>query len=60
MNAEKVKEALREARKFINRADVYLAAVKKESDWPSPRESGALKRQSLELTRALADMRRPN
>lgn len=55
MTQDSIKKAVDEAVEFIERANVVLA---------SPgivfgRETGALRRQSMELTRALAEMRKP-
>ncbi len=60
MNKDKVIKAVAEAKRF-------LATVKdandrdRTGDYYSPsKESGALKRASMDLTRALAEMRRSN
>jgi glutaredoxin len=61
MNYTSVKEAKREAEEFVKRAKELLI------DYPSSpviyidsnAKSGALRRQSMELTRALAKMRKP-
>lgn len=61
----KVKHAIDQAREFIRRAE--LATKRTENmmrgcdaiHCVSPKISGALRRQSLELTRALAEMRQP-
>ena len=56
MTQESIKEAVKQAREFIRRADATL----KVDEWVTgSRESGALRRQSMELTRALAAMRKP-
>lgn len=54
--------ALKEARAFVKAAEAVLENVEKLSwgeTYTPGRTSGALRRQSMELTRALADMRRP-
>jgi hypothetical protein len=56
MNAEKVKEAVKHAQEFIRRAKVLHHG---EGEIVGTRNSASLKRQSLELTRSLADLRRP-
>lgn len=53
MYPKKIELAVREAEAFIERAKAALA------DQSGPKEGGALRRQSMELTRALADMRKP-
>jgi hypothetical protein len=58
MNTQGIKAALVEAEKFITKAKVLLADG---DDWAlcGTKDSGALRRQSLELTRSLAEMRKP-
>lgn len=46
-----------EAKRLLARMDALEAAEKTEAG-THPRESGALKRASMDLTRALADLRR--
>jgi hypothetical protein len=60
MKLEKIKEAQSEAKRFLKRAEVYLKAEKeKVCEYNMiPKESGALRRSSLDLTRALADIRK--
>jgi len=55
--SEKIEQARALAVEFIKRADVLLVALQKASTWPL-RERSALRRQSMELTRALADLRK--
>ena len=59
MTVTKIKAAIKEAKEFIERGN----AVIKESDnnwiWGT-QATGALKRSSMELTRALAEMRKAN
>ena len=67
MTKHDIEAALAEAKRFEARADEMLRRMKEyeaekgnkspESGW-WPMESGALKRASLDLTRALAKMRR--
>ena len=61
MNIDKAHKAIREAQRFINRADEYINAEcnKTHSYQTNPKESGALRRSSLDLTRALAELRSP-
>lgn len=63
MNQTKLNKAVAEAREFIKRAD----ALTKDHQgsgyffyfFPS-KLSGAVRRQSMELTRALSELRKPN
>ena len=60
MTVTKIKAAIKEAQEFIKRAKV---AVDEASDnygmWGS-KATGALRRSSMDLTRALAEMRKAN
>lgn len=66
IDIRKLDATITEAKKFIERAEVLrecLNTQKTEGDtrmWYSgfPKESGAMRRQSMELTRSLADLRR--
>lgn len=76
MTRNDIRRAMLAAKEFISRCDIVLKAherecssrgVKMEPDsdfdityYVSPRETGSLRRQSMELTRALADMRGRN
>lgn len=67
MNLAKLTAAIIEADRFIKRAealrDLHLDnnAGKQAGDiYENPREQGAVKRASMDLTRALADLRKPN
>lgn len=53
-----IKAAVAAATKFTARARAVLKK-RAEDQGPSTRASGALRRASLELTRALADLRHP-
>lgn len=68
-----IDRAIAEAKRFLERAKDYRDAIKEPDSayvdqhgmvrktYPSaPKESGALRRASLDLTRALAAMRRHN
>lgn len=62
MTDEKITEAIAEAKRFIHRAEVLQARRKKDTwlkQWDASREGGACRRASMDLTRALADLRRP-
>ncbi|MDB5412106.1 MAG: hypothetical protein JWR10_441 [Rubritepida sp.] len=57
IEAARLDAAEAEAKRFLKRlAD--LRAARKADPGTHPRESGAMKRASLDLTRALADVRR--
>jgi hypothetical protein len=52
--------AMNEAKRFLAKAEDYLEREKDDSfAHMGCKESGAVRRSSLDLTRALADMRRP-
>ena len=59
--AERVETAVEEAKRFLIKAEDYLDRAKID-EWVLSdgccKESGAVKRASMDLTRALADMRR--
>ena len=64
MDIQKVRKAQQEAKEFVERAEavIQIAAVRCREfvvGYDYPVETGALRRQSMELTRALAKMRRP-
>ncbi len=60
MNIDKLKLAEAEAKRFLARCVDYRKAIAANPDhYTWPRESGATKRASLDLTRALADLRKP-
>ena len=58
MKTETLRESIAEAQRFIFAAKVLLNAQFDKPDlYRNPRESGAAKRASLDLTRKLADLR---
>ena len=61
MNLNTVSKAVEEAKRFIAAAEVFHKAEtdKAKSYYTNPKESGAVRRASMDLTRALADMRKP-
>ena len=61
MNPATLKRAIAEAQRFIAVAKaIEVAKDRKPYDWFWPsKETAAAKRASMDLTRALADMRRP-
>lgn len=65
MNRDKLNAAVAEAERFIKRAkalpkpEPYEVGGRKFMNDNFPRESGAIRRASMDLTRALAELRRP-
>lgn len=64
MNTTSIQKAVREAQTFIDRAKAALDEVESSRysgcyGLPPTAKTGALRRSSMELTRALAEMRRP-
>lgn len=66
MTPENIKAAVKVAKEFIERSKPVLAdhgtyqmGGHTFHNSPSPCDTGALRRQSMELTRALAKMRKP-
>lgn len=65
MTLEAIEKARLAAIEFTHRADELSLLIRTPNKWGNvndtsiyPKESGALRRQSMELTRALADLRR--
>lgn len=65
MKTEQIELAVQEAERFIDRAKACLAARKETysaGDYTfhshAPKESGSVRRASMDLTRQLADMRK--
>lgn len=60
MRNKNIELAIKEAEDFINLATKLITVRNgRDHSWENPRESGALRRSSMELTRALAEMRKP-
>jgi len=63
MTKQALKDAVQEAERFLLKAKEFRKVADTKADVPwwnsCPVESGALKRASLDLTRALAKMRKP-
>ena len=66
MKTKEIEKTVKEAKRFIAAAELCLAARKQtyvHGDYTyhpdAPKESGATRRASLDLTRQLAEMRRP-
>ena len=61
MNLVKINVAIEEAKKFIERAEVVKEKEKDNETWLWPsKENASLKRQSMELSRALSELRKPS
>jgi hypothetical protein len=58
MNAEKLATAMAEALRFIAKAEVVDKISRNDGYIAGGKESGAARRASMDLTRALADLRR--
>jgi hypothetical protein len=59
MRVERIKEAKGEAVRFIRQVNRLMESLNLEDRLYGSKLSGALRRSSLDLTRALAEMRRP-
>jgi hypothetical protein len=59
MKEETIKEATRIARHFIERANRVIKSENPHWEITGTKASGELRRISMELTRVLADMRKP-
>lgn len=57
MISQNIDEAVAEAKRFLKRAKELKEIASKENWWHA-KESGALRRASMDLTRALAKMRK--
>ena len=61
MTEQKLKAAIDEAKRFLSRATaLHKVATNYGGYYSNPKEQGAVKRSSMDLTRALADLRKPN
>jgi len=68
MNLKQLTETIAEANRFIKRAEtlrdyhlnMHLGRDVPHGLYQNPREQGAVRRASMDLTRALADLRKPN
>jgi hypothetical protein len=62
MNTDELLETIREAERFILKSRELISARSKRSQYRGenlPKEQGAVKRASMDLTRALAELRKP-
>lgn len=65
MNLETLEAAMQEAERFLERARTLQQLVPPDRPWLCdhrvfPKASGAVRRASMDLTRALTELRRPN
>lgn len=71
MNRQTLKVAIAEAERFLKRATAVKPPERIPADWRKdgstildesipPKDGGAIRRASMDLTRALADLRRPS
>lgn len=65
MKIENLKEAIEEAKRFLKRAEDLRKKTSKKSGYVYvyggfPKESGSVKRASMDLTRSLAKLRNDN
>lgn len=59
MTNEKIRETIKECTRFIDRAETLLKVQREfETRCENPRERGAVKRASMDLSRALTELRR--
>ncbi len=60
MNKANLETAMYEARRFLQKAtELYELKIHSGQYYYASKESGAVKRASMDLTRALADLRKP-
>lgn len=59
MNRTTLDAAIAEAKRFLARTEHLRHVMGTGSVYHYPKESGAVRRASMDLTRALADLRRP-
>ena len=58
MTRSSIYRAVEEARRFLRAAETRLAEMTRDAEVGGTSKSGACRRASLDLTRALAEMRR--
>lgn len=59
MNIDTLALAIEEAERFVTRARAAVEAIGSDKYYYSRKETSAARRASMDLTRALADMRKP-
>lgn len=64
MKTDRLSQAITEAKRFLERAEPYRAELEARgldfSRYQDQKQTAAIRRASLDLTRALADLRRPD
>lgn len=60
MSPEKLKIAKQEAVRFLDRVKAYETFIGSGPGFLGSKKSGAVRRASMDLTRALAELRKPN
>lgn len=58
MKIEKVEEAIYEARRFIDKANLARQLMETKKYWFMSKETAACRRASMDLTRSLAELRK--
>ena len=58
MKVDKIKEAIYEAERFITKAKLALEKTEGKNYLYANKENGACRRSSMDLTRALAELRK--
>ena len=58
MEEPKIRDAISEAQRFVSRAKEWLALDNQYKGISGTKEGGALRRSSMDLTRALARLRK--
>lgn len=63
MRTDRLSQAITEARRFLRRAEPYCTELEarglEDSRYEDAKKTAAIKRASMDLTRALADLRNP-
>jgi hypothetical protein len=59
MNKHTIEVAVAEAKRFLERVNALQAVNKSNNEWEPLKERGAVRRASMDLTRALAELRKP-
>jgi hypothetical protein len=58
MNKHTIETAATEAKRFLQRVDALQTVNKSNNEWQPLKERGAVRRASMDLTRALAELRK--
>ena len=64
MKTDRLSQAITEAKRFLERAEPYCADLEtcglEDSRYEDGKQTASIKRASLDLTRALAELRKPS